>query len=480
MAVQWINSETQKNFVEFILLAKDEESFREDKKVLRRSDYHKFKFFSSGLQALKYGLDQKEKNADYSCLFIGQEEFADLEIFSFLSLIDLNPMGNLFNCIVLALETNPNHLALLEKQKENYESLSRHKILQRPLTPKMISDAILEAYANYEIENKKYLNSLALMGKSEYDAELNNEKQIIFDLTFSKYIYTSPQKMDFEEAYQEGNTKLSYKLYLQAIEYFKFTSSLDSKYRGKSLFKLFYIFSIKNDQKNAKDYFNQVCQYYIEQNKWKSVEEIIKISIEKSNFNPHPIYKLLLSQIALDNDFDILNMIELAIKYFSSEEIVKNIVSICHNDIIPIKLDNILKNFPDLYSKIIKQNEINKIQKNIENKYQNEFNNKQNAKVKERSNGIQISSAKNKNIGKNIDELFYYNDVENDKENVSKNENIMGSKIITEKTSPINLARKENKAVIDEILPELQAENKKSSFFREVIYIIKKVIKESK
>jgi len=359
-AVSLKNDADMSLFSEVLLVAKDEESSREDRRVLRRTGFRGMQFFSSGVDIIRYILTKRENvKSPYSCLVICHEQLSDMDASTLVSLLRLHPQGSVIPVLtIITPDTLPSHSVSLESYKEKYKLLGVFDVLMRPLTPNEIFKIAQKAYAVYEeMNNKSKALAVAVEKASEslrvrYNAA-EQEKVKLFELTIAKFIFESPQGMSYEEAYNEGCEKLKNKLYEHAWRYFKRAIAADSPYKADALFALYQLYKERQESSTSKVYLIQACQAYIDDGAWDRVEECVKCFSQEFSKCPHPILGIITTAIKR-SDVEQLDSLLCASKgSISCEEISRSIVTGCFHYELSPEIMRVLSSDVDICTRVL-------------------------------------------------------------------------------------------------------------------------------
>ncbi len=508
MAVKWVKSSDtfsqkyENNFSELILIAKDEKSSNEDKKLLYATGFRNFRIFTSGVSALEYILKEKEDNfADYTCLLMMHEEFYDIEAFIFLSLLSIHPLGDFFPKAVLTFHHSSDASYNFENKKIKYSSLGCFKVLNRPLSPKIITDLTTEAFSLYQETVKNFVKSHQEIESTNQEIILiSEEKRKQFELTLAKYVFIRPSTLTFEEAYLKGVEKFNNKIYNQSIEYFKRASALQSDYQGDALYYLFQIFLKKKDSKNVRLTLTNLCQYCVENNDWAKLEEGIEASKDLFKEFTHPILKIFEKEVNQKNTHNIAAILTYIHGYFSVQELSTAIINGLDKNELPKSISIVLYNYPGLVSKVKEELLQIRNQKKLAQKRRQAMRNKGQG-LSDRTDNISISSNSDSHNSFVISEnslLKRKTNVEQGRSEQGLSKNNFGFEKKSEQAINQKPAKKSNKSTPrseyaldisnlkmgngegEELFSLIQDEEKPPSFFGGIVHIIKKVVKETK
>ena len=323
-------------FSEVLFVAKDEESAREDKRVLRRTGFRGMQFFSSGVNLIRYILaTRKNIDSSHSCLVICHEQVSDMDANNLISLLRLHPQGNIVPVLVFSnSEMFSSHAVPFENRREKYKSLGAFDVLARPLTPNDIFHASQEAYSLYEKMDKKRKVLEIAVGKAQEELKeryylAEKEKIKFFELTIAKFSFESPLDMSYEDAYYAGCEKLNHKAYDQAWQYFKRAITDDSACKPDALFGLYLLYKEQQEAGSSKIYLIQACQAYIDNGDWDRVEDCVIRFSEEFPKCSHPILGIIATAIKRSDTEQLGFLLRTTKEHLSHEKISRAIVNGC-------------------------------------------------------------------------------------------------------------------------------------------------------
>ncbi len=364
------------SFLHVLLLAKDDQYAKEDRKLLRRTGFQTVQVMSSGVKALEYLFKLQKIKAQPSIIFC-QEQLEDMDASTFLSIFSLHPYGKIFPILILCndpintLEHSEEFkLDFLENRQLKYESLGSFASLAHPLTPHQITLAAIKAHTFYNnaftalvSEQKKYaqIQNSPTSSQEQKSALLNYHKERkhfldTFEATLLKYSFIDPKTLSFSESYDKACKKLQNRVYGQALQYFQRAASAQSELKGDALLGISQIYLEKKDLKNTLSSLSSAFQSYIEKQQWAKLQEAIQFSAQNSLKPYNPILDTLSNSIKMgqyDNTQGILAaLIPVQNENIKLEETCTAIAKACHSGNLSLKMAEILRPYEEVFDRV--------------------------------------------------------------------------------------------------------------------------------
>lgn len=361
-------------FSEVLLVAKDEEISREDKRVLRRTGFGGVRFFSSGVDTAKYILmKRKSSRFTYSCLVVCHEQLSDMDATTLVSLLRLHPKSAMIPLLVIMSpesDSMSSYIVPMENRKEKYYSLGVFGLLTYPLTPDEIFQISQNAYVYYDKMNMKYKALIGTLETADDSLKLRyelaeQEKINLFESTIEKFSFCSPHNMSYEEVYQKGCEKFNHKLYDHAWVYFRRAIATDSSYKAQALFSLYQLCKEWHKLGDAKIYLIQACQVYIEEGDWDKVDECVMLFSKEFARFPHPILGILTIAIKRSDVDEVAALLYVSEKYLSYEDIALSIVKGCFHFELSSAIMRALSTNVNVFTRVLELLQERKLERQI-------------------------------------------------------------------------------------------------------------------
>lgn len=347
-------------FSEAILLSKDENVAREDRRLLRRTGFKEAHSFASGVDAIQSIVRKRSQDVSYTC-FVLCYEFAltDMEVSAFISLLRLHPESfDVPVFIILSSEKLMTQGISPIIQKEKYMSLGATGIFVSPITPNKIYEYAKMSYFAMQNAEKRRRNTLIALSKATEELKIHffatqQEKINIFDKAMLPFIFQSPENLSYEDAYMLACEKLSKKLYEQASKYFNRAMAPQSSYKAAALFGMYQLYREKQDTINAKIYLMQSFQAFIDGELWEWVEECAMRFCKDFPYSPHPILGLITTAIKRNDLTQLTYLINISSQYLKDYEVASSVIKGCFHYELSPAIMHILQQDTGLYREVV-------------------------------------------------------------------------------------------------------------------------------
>lgn len=346
-------------FSEAIILSKDENIARDDRRLLRRTGFKEVLSFASGVDAIQAIIRKRSQKVSYTC-FILCYEFAliDMEVSAFLHVLRLHPQAiNVPVYIILSSEKLRRQGISPVVQKEKYLQLGATGVFVSPITPNKVYEHAKEAYFAMQAMEKKRRNTLIALSKANDEIKSRfyasqEEKIHIFDQAILPFVFQNPENLSYEDAYILACDKLNNKLYDQAAKYFKRAIASQSSYQAASLFGMHKLYHEKQDTTNSKIYLMQAFQAFIDAELWDWVDECAMRFCKEFPYSPHPILGLISTAIKRNDLAQLTHLIKISSQYLRDYDVASSVVRSCFQYELSSDIMCVLQRYPRLYHEV--------------------------------------------------------------------------------------------------------------------------------